>query len=98
MPREPSANLNLLVSQRNSFACWVDLNIRASRTSGDVVGTTLLARIIDVPIYRDFDLEASYAQFSDDNGRLFVEGFASVQEKSILMTLNNNEMMKNHTT
>ena len=68
----------------------VDLNIRASRTSGDVVGTTLLTRIIDVPIYRDFDLEASYAQFSDDNGRLFVEGFANDQEKSILMTLNNN--------
>ncbi|GIQ97629.1 MAG: hypothetical protein CM15mP3_06630 [Candidatus Poseidoniales archaeon] len=28
--------------------------------------------------------------FSDDNGRLFVEGFANDQEKSILMTLNNN--------
>ena len=91
MLKGTSANLNLLVSaEEQASPGQVDLNIRASRTSGDVVGTTLLTRIIDVPIYRDFDLEASYAQFSDDNGRLFVEGFANDQEKSILMTLNNN--------
>ena len=91
MDKGTSANLNLLVSaEEQASPGQVDLNIRASRTSGDVVGTTLLTRIIDVPIYRDFDLEASYAQFSDDNGRLFVEGFANDQEKSILMTLNNN--------
>ena len=91
MLKGTSANLNLLVSaEEQASPGQVDLNIRASRTSGDVVGTTLLTRIIDVPIYRDFDLEASYAQFSDDNGRLFVEGFANDEEKSILMTLHNN--------
>ena len=90
MLKGTSANLNLLVSaEEQASPGQVDLNIRASRTSGDVVGTTLLTRIIDVPIYRDFDLETSYAQFSDDNGRLFVEGFANDQEKSILMTLHN---------
>ena len=91
MLKGTSANLNLLISaEQQASPGQVNVNIRASRTSGDVVGDTLLTRIIDVPIYRDFDLEASYALFSDDNGRLFVEGFANDEEKSILMSLYNN--------
>ena len=86
-----SANLNLLVSaEERALPGQINVNIRASRTSGDVVGDTLLTRIIDVPIYRDFDIEASYALFSNDNGRLFVEGFANDEGKSILMSLFNN--------
>ena len=83
--------MNLLVSaEERALPGQINVNIRASRTSGDVVGDTLLTRIIDVPIYRDFDIEASYALFSDDNGRLFVEGFANDEGKSILMSLFNN--------
>ena len=83
--------MNLLISaEQQASPGQVNVNIRASRTSGDVVGDTLLTRIIDVPIYRDFDLETSYALFSDDNGRLFVEGFANDEAKSILMSLYNN--------
>ena len=86
-----SANLNLLVSaEQNALPGQVSVNIRASRTSGDVVGDTLLTRTIDVPIYRDFELETSYALFSNDDGRLYVEGFANEEAKSILMSLYNN--------
>ena len=86
-----SADLNLLVSaEERALPGQVDVNIRASRTSGDVVGTTLVSKIIDVPIYRDFELETDYTQFANDDGRLFVEGFANEQSKSILMSLYNN--------
>jgi uncharacterized membrane protein len=86
-----SANLNLMVSaEQNALPGQVSVNIRASRTSGDVVGDTLLTRTIDVPIYRDFELETSYALFSNDDGRLYVEGFANQEAKSILMSLYNN--------
>ena len=91
MLKGTSANLNLLVSaEERALPGQVNLNIRASRTSGDVVGDTLLTRIIDVPIYRDFELETSYALFSNDDGRLYVEGFANDESKSILMSLYNN--------
>ena len=91
MLKGTSANLNLLISaEERALPGQVNVNIRASRTSGDVVGDTLLTRIIDVPIYRDFELETNYALFSNDNGRLFVEGFANDQSKSISMFLFNN--------
>ena len=91
MLKGTSANLNLLVSaEQNALPGQVSVNIRASRTSGDVVGNTLLTRTIDVPIYRDFELETSYALFSNDDGRLYVEGFANAEPKSILMSLYNN--------
>ena len=91
MLKGTSADLNLLVAaEERALPGQVNVNIRASRTSGDVVGDTLLTRIIDVPIYRNFELETNYALFSNDNGRLFVEGFANDQAKSILMSLFNN--------
>ena len=91
MLKGTSANLNLLVSaEERALPGQVNLNIRASRTSGDVVGDTLLTRIIDVPIYRDFELETSYALFSNDDGRLYVEGFANDESKSTLISLYNN--------
>jgi len=91
MDKGTSENLNLLVSAEDrALPGQVSVNIRASRTSGDVVGDTLLTRTIDVPIYRDFELETSYSLFSNDNGRLYVEGFANDESKSILMTLYNN--------
>ena len=91
MLKGTSTSVNLLISaEERALPGQVNVNIRASRTSGDVVGDTLLTRIIDVPIFRDFDLEASYALFSDDNGRLFVEGYANEEGKSILMSLYNN--------
>ena len=87
MLKGTSANQFLVSAEENALPGQVNLNIRASRTSGDVVGDTLLTRIIDVPIYRDFELETSYALFSNDDGRLYVEGFANDESKSILMSL-----------
>ncbi len=91
MLKGTSANLNLLVSAEDrALPGQVNVNVRASRTSGDVDGDTLLTRTIDVPIYRDFELETSYSLFSNDDGRLYVEGFANEESKSILMSLYNN--------
>jgi len=63
--------------------------IRATRTSGDLEGTTTMSRNIEVPILKDFSLEPSLDQFTIENGRTFVEGYANGIPKMVLMTLSN---------
>jgi len=63
--------------------------IRATRTSGEVLGTTTLSRNIEVPILKDFSLVPSLDSFTTDNGRTFIEGYANGNQKMVLITLTN---------
>ena len=63
--------------------------IRATRTSGDLEGTTTMSRNIEVPILKDFSLEPSLDPFTIENGRTFIEGYANGNPKMVLMTLTN---------
>ena len=68
----------------------ISLTLRATRTSGDVVGDTTLSRITNVPIYKDFALIPSYDIFKFENDRTFIEGYADGNAKSVFITLENN--------
>ena len=57
---------------------------------GDVVGDTTLSRIINVPIYKNFELIPSYDIFKFENDRIFIEGYADGNAKSVFVTLENN--------
>ena len=63
--------------------------IRATRTSGDLEGTTTMSRNIEVPILKDFSLEPSLDPFTIEEGRTFIEGYANGNPKMVLMTLSN---------
>lgn len=63
--------------------------IRATRTAGEVLGTTTMSRNIEVPILKDFSLEPSLDIFSTDGSRTFIEGQANGNAKMVLMTLTN---------
>jgi len=84
-----SLTLNV-TADSNAVPELVPSLIRATRTSGDVVGTTTLSRNIEVPILHDFNLVASSDIFTTNDGRTFVEGYANGNAKSVLMTLTNN--------
>ena len=91
MEKGTSADLSLNISaEQQASPGEVDVSIMATRTSGSLQGDIYLNRTIDVPIYRDFDIETSYTIFTTENGRSFVQGYANDEEKSILMTLKNN--------
>ena len=64
--------------------------IRATRTSGEVVGVTTMSRNIEVPVLKDFALSADTSQFSNEGGREFIEGYANGNAKLIFMSLTNN--------
>lgn len=64
--------------------------IRATRTAGEVLGTTTMSRNIEVPILKDFSLEPSLDAFTSDGTRTFIQGQANGNAKMVLMTLTNN--------
>ena len=68
----------------------VSVLIRATRTSGEIVGVTTMSRNIEVPILKDFALSADTSQFSNEGGREFIEGYANGNSKLIFMSLTNN--------
>ena len=94
MEKGTSADLSLSISaEQQATPGQISVEIRATRTSGSVVGDTTLNRLIDVPIYRESNLEFDYSSpyFStDDSGLPVVVGYADGQEKMLRMTLFNN--------
>jgi uncharacterized membrane protein len=94
MEKGTSADLSLSISaEQQATPGQISVEIRASRTSGNVVGDTTLNRLIDVPIYRDSNLEVDYSSpyFStDESGLPVVVGYANGEEKMLRMTLFNN--------
>ncbi|MBT5736139.1 MAG: hypothetical protein HOI28_04785, partial [Euryarchaeota archaeon] len=81
-------NLNVTAATQ-AIPELVSTLIRATRTSGEVLGTTTMSRNIEVPILKDFSLEPSFDAFSTDGTRTFIEGQANGNAKMILMTLVN---------
>ena len=94
MEKGTSADLSLSISaEQQATPGQISVEIRATRTSGNVVGDTTLNRLIDVPIYRESNLEVDYSSpyFSTDDGGLpVVVAYADGQEKMLRMTLFNN--------
>ncbi|MDG1549887.1 MAG: hypothetical protein P8Q94_07555 [Candidatus Poseidoniaceae archaeon] len=94
MEKGTSADLSLSISaEQQATPGQISVEIRATRTSGNVVGDTTLNRLIDVPIYRDSNLEVDYSSpyFStDESGLPVVVGYANGEEKMLRMTLFNN--------
>ncbi len=86
-----SADLSLMVNAyEQASPGQINVNISASRLNGPVFGETTIYRTINMPIYRDFVLEMNYDQFTSQDNRLFVEGYANGEPKSIFFTLTNN--------